>query len=157
MVCTLWNWDSFCTFLPFSLLKSNEVSRMEKSVWNGAICSLRIRRCLMRNNWPSISVWKKKKTYLITFLLTWNLMLICVNVGEYWWGAIGWLCNAHGTTPLTWAGVYNFYINQAHFLLMQPAHMIFILKHRMKYPLSLYILVEMVVLMEEKMRKLTEN
>lgn len=84
-------------------------------------------------------------------------MLICVNVGEYWWGAIGWLCNAHGTTPLTWAGVYNFNINQAHFLLMQPAHMIFILKHRMKYPLSLYILVEMVVLMEEKMRKLTEN
>lgn len=94
----MWNWDSFCTFLPFSLLKSNEVSRMEKSVWNGAICSLRIRRCLMRNNWPSISVWKKNFDYIF----------MSINIGEYGWGAIRWLCNAHETTPLTWAGIKNF-------------------------------------------------
>ena len=80
-----------------------------------------------------------------------------INIGEYWWGAIRWLCNAYETTPLTWAGIYNFNKYQAHFSLMQPAHDMFILKHWMKYPLSLYVFGEMVVLMEEKMRKLTET
>lgn len=43
----------------FMLLKSSDVSFMAKSTWKGAICSRRINKCLIRNNWPSRLVWNK--------------------------------------------------------------------------------------------------
>ena len=45
----------------FSLLKSSAISLTAKSIWNGAICSRRMRRCLMRNNCPSNGVWTNDK------------------------------------------------------------------------------------------------
>ena len=38
-------------------LKSSVVSLTAKSTWNGAICSRRISRCLISNNWASTSVF----------------------------------------------------------------------------------------------------
>lgn len=83
--------------------------------------------------WESGGAWWETTGHpLVSEKKNFDYIFMSINIGEYWWGAIGWLCNAHGTTPLTWAGVYNFNKYQAHFLLMQPAHnMIFILKHRM--------------------------
>jgi len=40
-----------------SLLKSSAISLTAKSIWNGAICSRRMSRCLMRNNCPSNGVY----------------------------------------------------------------------------------------------------
>ena len=46
------------------LLKSSDISLTAKSTSKGAICSLRISRCFMRNRWPFIESWKKCQTYI---------------------------------------------------------------------------------------------
>jgi len=45
------------TILPLNLLKSSDVSLIEKSAWKGAICSRRINRCLIINNCPSRALY----------------------------------------------------------------------------------------------------
>lgn len=42
--------------LPRVFFRSSEISLMAKSVWNGAICSRIISRCLIRKSCPSICV-----------------------------------------------------------------------------------------------------
>ena len=53
-------------YLPLNLLKSNDVSLMVKSAWNGAICSLNINKCLTKNSCPSIFVCKKRQEIKIS-------------------------------------------------------------------------------------------
>lgn len=54
--------------LPRVFLRSSEISLMAKSVWNGAICSRIISRCLIRKSCPSICVCGqvKARRYLHT-------------------------------------------------------------------------------------------
>lgn len=46
---------------PLVFFRSSEISLMAKSAWKGAICSLRMRRCLMRKSWPSIGLCEGRR------------------------------------------------------------------------------------------------
>lgn len=51
-----------------TLLKSRLVSRIVKSTWNGAICSLNISRCFTSKSSPSIAVYTSKRKALFSSL-----------------------------------------------------------------------------------------
>lgn len=53
--------------VPLVFLRSREISLMVKSVWKGAICSRRIKRCFIKKSCPSTWVYStRKKKILIT-------------------------------------------------------------------------------------------
>ena len=61
------------------LLKSSAISLTAKSMWNGAICSLSISRCLMRNSWPSITDYN----HIITASSSLTTITITTSSSDY--------------------------------------------------------------------------
>lgn len=47
--------------VPLVFLRSREISLMVKSVWKGAICSRRIKRCFIKKSCPSTWVYSTRK------------------------------------------------------------------------------------------------
>ena len=58
--------DSSCKDKPFIELKSRAISLMENSTWNGAICSRKMSKCLIRNSSASRDVWKEWEIAMVT-------------------------------------------------------------------------------------------
>lgn len=65
--------------VPLVFLRSREISLMVKSVWKGAICSRRIKRCFIKKSCPSTWVYSTRERTHITRTIKWRASFQCLH------------------------------------------------------------------------------